>query len=321
MNPAEMITCARKALVLESQGLEALAQDLGEPFCRAVALLQKTQGRVVVCGMGKSGHIARKIAATLSSTGTPSLFLHPGEASHGDLGMVCAQDTLLMLSYSGETEELLNPIRYALHNHIPLIAITAGAKSALALSSTVPLILPKKEEACPMGLAPTTSTTMMLALGDALAVTLLQAKNFTPTHFKVFHPGGNLGRQLLRVGDLMHRGEAMPLVGEEALMEEAVMVMTAKAFGSVGVLNAAGHLRGVITDGDLRRHMSAGLLAQKVVDIMTPNPLSTHPGEMGLAALDFMREQKITSLFVKEIGDLAPVGILHIHDLLRAKII
>ena len=183
MNFVDLIECGRKAFLLESDGLQALANDIGEPFCHAVELLAKTQGRVIVSGMGKSGHIARKIAATLSSTGTPALFLHPGEASHGDLGMVCAQDTLIMLSYSGETEELLNPIRYAQHNHIPLIAITAGAKSALALSSTVPLILPKMEEACPMGLAPTTSTTMMLALGDALAVTLLKCKGFTATDF------------------------------------------------------------------------------------------------------------------------------------------
>ena len=321
MNSSEILSVAKKALSIEIQGLKILAEGLGDAFCQATEFLHQTTGRVIVSGMGKSGHIARKIAATLSSTGTPSLFLHPSEASHGDLGMVCAGDVLVMLSYSGETEELLNLIRYAQHTHIPIISITAGEKSALALSSKVSLILPKAEEACPMGLAPTTSTTMMLAMGDALAVALLKKKGFTATDFKVFHPGGNLGRQLLHVRDLMHVGSELPLVKEDALMADVIMEMTAKSFGSVGVVDAAGHLVGVITDGDLRRHMSPQLLSMKAVDIMTKGPVTITPQQMSLEALDFMREMKITSLFVMEEGFKVPAGILHIHDLLRSKIL
>ena len=321
MKNMQILETARKALLIEANGLNALSACLDDSFVQAVTLLYETKGRVIVSGMGKSGHIARKIAATLSSTGTPSLFLHPSEASHGDLGMVCKDDVLVMLSYSGETEELLNLIRYAHHQSVSIISITAGAKSALALSSQVALILPKMEEACPMGLAPTTSTTMMLALGDALAVTLLARKGFTAGDFKVFHPGGNLGRQLLHVRDLMHKGGSLPLVSEDASMEEVVMEMTAKSFGSVGIIDKVGKLVGVITDGDLRRHMSPKLLSHKAIDIMTVNPATITPDQMTLEALEFMREMKITSLFVMEDASQVPVGILHIHDLLRAKIL
>ncbi len=319
-----ILTTGQGAISTEVRGLQVLEKSLGQEFIEAVRILENVQGRVIVSGMGKSGHIARKIAATLSSTGTPAFFVHPSEASHGDLGMVKREDALIVLSYSGETEELLNLVIYAQRNDIPLIAITHQPRSALAQATSVAIILPKAEEACPMGLAPTTSTTMMLALGDALAVSLLERKKFTAHDYKVLHPGGSLGRQLLHVKDLMHTGESMPLVGEQTSMQDTLVEMTRKTFGCVGVVDPKGALVGVITDGDLRRHMSSDLLEQKAIDLMTGSPFNIHLSAFALEALEFMREKKITSLFVldqENSQNMIPLGIVHIHDILRAKII
>ncbi|MBN9565350.1 MAG: KpsF/GutQ family sugar-phosphate isomerase [Alphaproteobacteria bacterium] len=319
-----ILSTGQAAITTEVRGLQALEKSLSQEFIDAIRILENVQGRVIVSGMGKSGHIARKIAATLSSTGTPAFFVHPSEASHGDLGMVKKNDALIILSYSGETEELLNLVIYAQQNDIPLIAITHQPNSALAKSASVALILPKVEEACPMGLAPTTSTTMMLALGDALAVSLLELKKFTAHDYKILHPGGSLGRQLLHVRDLMHIGDSLPLVSEDALMQETLVEITQKTFGCVGVVNHKGALVGVITDGDLRRHMSSNLLEQKAKNVMTCNPYYIQANAFAIEALEFMREKKITSLFVldqEKADDMAPLGIIHIHDILRAKII
>ena len=320
----DILTAGQGTNAAEVRCLQALEASLGQKFVEAVRTLENIQGRVIVSGMGKSGHIARKIAATLSSTGTPAFFVHPSEASHGDLGMVKKDDALIVLSYSGETEELINLVIYAKQNGIPLIAITHQPHSALAQSTSLALILPKVEEACPMGLAPTTSTTMMLALGDALAVSLLKQKKFTAHDYKVFHPGGSLGRQLLSVRDLMHTGESMPLVREQTPMQDTLLEITHKSFGCVGVVNPKGALVGMITDGDLRRHMSGKLLEQNAQDLMTTNPFNIDVNAFALEALEFMREKKITSLFVLDqhnSQDRIPLGILHIHDILRAKII
>jgi arabinose-5-phosphate isomerase len=319
-----ILSIGQAAIATEVRGLQALEKSLAQEFVEAVQILENVQGRVIVSGMGKSGHIARKIAATLSSTGTPAFFVHPSEASHGDLGMVKKDDALIVLSYSGETEELLNLVIYAHQNDIPLIAITHQPSSALAKSASAALILPKVEEACPMGLAPTTSTTMMLALGDALAVSLLERKKFTAHDYKVLHPGGSLGRQLLQVKDLMHTDESMPLVGEQTPMQDTLVEITRKTFGCVGVINASGVLVGVITDGDLRRHMSSDLLQQKAKDLMTRSPHYIQVDAFAIEALEFMREKKVTSLFVldqEKSDDMIPLGIIHIHDILRAKII
>ena len=313
---ASDLAAGRRVLAAEAEALTALAGGLDQRFSRALDIMAATTGRVVVTGMGKSGHIANKIAATLASTGTPSQFVHPAEASHGDLGMIAAGDTVLALSNSGETAELGDLIQYVARFAIPLIAITARADSSLAVGATVALILPPTAEACPMGLAPTTSTTAMLALGDALAVALLERKNFTPAHFRLFHPGGRLGQRLLRVAEIMHAGDLVPTIRLDAPMTEALIEMTAKSFGCVGVLDAAGSLIGVVTDGDLRRHMNAGLLRQKVREVMTPAPQTIEPNALAAEAVRKMNDRAITSLFVVEDG--RPVGIVHIHDCLRA---
>jgi arabinose-5-phosphate isomerase len=270
--------------------------------------------------MGKSGHVARKIAATLASTGTPALFVHPGEASHGDLGMIASEDGIVALSNSGATPELNDLIDYAKRFAIPLIAITRRAGSALAEAADVALDLPDSPEACPMGLAPTTSTTMMMALGDAIAIALLEFRGFTAADFRVFHPGGQLGRKLLHVGDIMHRGDELPLVGAGTRMADALLVMTAKRFGCVGVTGGDGRLIGIVTDGDLRRHMSPGLLDSTVNAVMTHSPRTVRTRALAGEALGVMNgranQSPITSLFVVEDG--RPVGIVHIHDLLRA---
>ncbi len=284
--------------------------------------LAAIEGRVVVSGMGKSGHIARKIAATLASTGTPALFVHPAEASHGDLGMIVAGDAVLLLSNSGETPELADLIAHCRRFALPLIAITTEPASTLAKQADTVLLLPKMPEACPMGLAPTTSTTMQLALGDALAVALLRRRGFTAADFRQFHPGGKLGARLKRVAELMHTGEAVPLVSPETRMDDALLVMTEKRFGCVGVIDGAGRLIGIITDGDLRRAMGADLLTRRAGEIMTAQPRTIAPSALAAEALHQMsgRAPPITTLFVvdPEAGDGRPLGILHIHDLLRA---
>ena len=306
----------RNVLVLEAQALSALAASLDRGFDAAVELLAGCTGRVVVSGMGKSGHIGRKIAATMASTGTPSLFVHPGEASHGDLGMIVQGDAVLALSNSGETAELSDMVAHCKRFGLPLLTIIGRAGSSLARDADVALVLPTAPEACPMGLAPTTSTTMQLALGDALAVALLTRRGFTATDFRTFHPGGKLGAKLMRVAQLMHRD--MPLAGPDLAMADALVAMTAGRFGCLGVIEA-GRLAGIVTDGDLRRALKAGgdLLARDAGAVMTRNPRSIGPDMLAAEALRLMNESGITAMFV--VDDAArPVGILHIHDLLRA---
>jgi len=315
-SPRDDLAAARRVLSVEANALLALAGALGGEFVRALDLLSGVRGRVIVSGMGKSGHIARKIAATLASTGTPALFVHPGEASHGDLGMITKDDAVLALSNSGETQELSDIVAYTRRFRIPLVAITAGAASTLAESAEVALVLPENGEACPMGLAPTTSTTLMLALGDAIAVALLERNEFSAEDFYKFHPRGKLGQKFLRVAELMHEGDELPLTGTDSPMSEALLVMTAKRFGCVGVLDGQGKLAGIITDGDLRRHMSGKLLEQKTAAVMTAHPKTIRPQALAAEALGVMNDMKITSLFVVEKS--RPVGIIHIHDCLRA---
>jgi len=310
------IESARRVLKTESQALDALAASLDGPFTDALDLIDNATGRVVVTGMGKSGHVGNKIVATLASTGQPAFFVHPAEASHGDLGMVQLDDVVIALSNSGETSELSDIIAFTRRHRIGLIAITGRAGSTLAEAADVSLVIPDSPEACPMGLAPTTSTTVMLALGDALAVCLLERKGFTAQDFQNFHPGGKLGQRLLKVADLMHSGDQVPLIGQNAPMSEALIVMTQKSFGAVGVLDGDGALAGVITDGDLRRHMSKDLIDQRAGDVMTKGCVSARPSQIASEALAIMNERKITSLFCIEEGK--PVGIVHIHDCLRA---
>jgi arabinose-5-phosphate isomerase len=310
------IDAARRVLQAEKHGLEALAASLDGRFAAAIDVFAAVRGRVIVTGMGKSGHIARKIAATLASTGTPAQFVHPGEASHGDLGMIAPGDAVLALSNSGETPELGDIVAYAARFRIPLVAMTRRAPSQLAEAADVAIVLPATDEACPLGLAPTTSTTMMLALGDAIAVALLERKGFSHDDFKIFHPGGRLGRRLLRVADIMHDGVALPLVSRGTPMTEAVLVMTTKSFGCVGVIEE-GRLAGIVTDGDLRRHMEDDLLARTVDEVMTAQPKTVGAGALAAEALGIMNEHAITSLMVVD-EERRPLGILHIHDCLRA---
>lgn len=321
-SPSETATSdlerARRVLGLEAEALARLRDGLDHHFVAAVGLLADTKGRIVVSGMGKSGHIATKIAATMASTGAPAMFVHPAEASHGDLGMITSDDALILLSNSGETAELADLIQFAKRRQIPLVAIVGRAKSTLAEAASVALVLPDAPEACPLGLAPTTSTTMMLALGDALAVALLERRGFTAEDFQAYHPGGKLGRRLLRVRDIMHAGAAVPTIAASAPMADALIIMTGKGFGCVGALDEAGRLVGIITDGDLRRHMGESLVRQTVAEVMTAHPLSIRAPAFAAEALAIMNQRKITSLFVLE--DDRPVGILHVHDCLRAGI-
>ena len=304
---------------MESEALTALSDSLDDRFSTAVSLLAGATGRVVVSGMGKSGHVARKIAATLASTGTPALFVHPAEASHGDLGMIVAGDAVLALSNSGETPELADLVGHAKRFGLPLVGITGRPGSTLARAADVPLLLPKAPEACPMGLAPTTSTTMQLALGDALAVALLTRRGFTASDFRVFHPGGKLGARLQRVRDLMHGEGEVPLAPPETRMDAAIVAMTARRFGCLGVQGADGQLLGIITDGDLRRSLEAGgtLLNRTAGEVMTRAPRTVRPDTLAAEALHAMNTRAITTLFVVDEAS-RPVGILHIHDLLRA---
>lgn len=310
------IEAARRVLATEIAGLTALAKSLDRAFVEAIDALAAVQGRVIVTGMGKSGHIARKIAATLASTGTPALFVHPGEASHGDLGMIAPGDAVIALSNSGDTAELADILAYTRRFRIPLIAMTRRSESALADAADVALVLPASAEACSLGLAPTTSTTMMLALGDAIAVALLERRGFSAEDFQALHPGGQLGQQLLRVADIMHEGAAVPLVKRGASMADTILIITAKSFGCAGVTDEAGRLIGIITDGDLRRHMGTALLAERVETVMTPTPKTIRPQALAAEALGQMNAQAITSLFVVD-DAWRPLGILHIHDLLR----
>jgi arabinose-5-phosphate isomerase len=314
----ELLTSARRVLTAESEALSSLAEKLDETFAIAVRLLTACKGRCVVTGMGKSGHVARKIAATLASTGTPSLFVHPGEASHGDLGMIIPNDVVIALSNSGETAELTDLVAYTRRFSIPLIAITSRQQSALGNAADTTIVLPQIEEICTMGLAPTTSTTMMLALGDALAVATLECRGFTADDFRNFHPGGKIGKILLRVNEIMHSKAELPLAQENDSMAHVLVVMTEKRFGCAGIVNDEGLLKGIITDGDLRRHMQPNLLNRIAAEVMTKNPQTIAPQMLAAEALKILNEKKRTQLLVVEDGK--PVGILHIHDLLNAGI-
>ncbi|MBI3506164.1 MAG: KpsF/GutQ family sugar-phosphate isomerase [Proteobacteria bacterium] len=317
---ARDLAVARRAIEVEGKGLAALAASLDGEFARALDLFASATGRVVVSGMGKSGHVARKIVATLASTGTPAQFVHPAEASHGDLGMITTADAVLALSNSGETVELSDLVGYTRRFRIPLVAITAKRQSALGSAADVVLLLPPAEEACPVGLAPTTSTTMQLALGDAIAVALMERRGFTAGDFSTFHPRGSLGARLAKVGDLMHAD--LPLAARGTRMADVLIGMTEKRFGCVAVVDADGWLEGIVTDGDLRRHMSPDLLDRPVETVMTANPRAVAPDTLAAEALNLMNTHQITALFACETHGQRrkPVGIVHIHDLLRAGI-
>ncbi len=310
---------ARDVLNTEAAGLLSLAASLGDSFTIAIDRLASVTGRVVVSGMGKSGHVGRKLAATLASTGTAALFVHPAEASHGDLGMIVSGDAVLALSNSGETPELADIVAHSRRFALPLVAITARSDSTLGQAADVALILPKAAEACPMGLAPTTSTTMQMALGDAIAVALLTRRGFTAADFRQIHPGGRLGARLRRVRDLMHAGDDMPLGAPNMTMAAALVRMTEKRFGCLGVVGADGVLRGIVTDGDLRRAMGPDLLSRLAGDIMTVQPRTIGPDALAVEALHVMNahERPVTTLFVVDTAG-RPLGILHVHDLLRA---
>jgi len=314
------IETARRVLFLEAQALDAMARGLDAGFDRAVGLLASATGRVVVSGMGKSGHVGRKIAATFASTGAPAQFVHPGEASHGDLGMIVRGDAVLALSNSGETAEMGDLVAHARRFGIPLVAIVGRPNSSIGRDADVALVLPQAEEACPHGLAPTTSTTMQMAMGDALAVALLTRRGFGPDEFRVFHPGGKLGARLSRVGDIMHGPEEVPLAALDLSMSEGLVAMTAKRFGCLGVQDTEGRLVGVITDGDLRRALRSGmgqaLLTRPVSEVMTTQPRTIRPEILTAEALRIMNEGSITALFVVDEAS-RPLGMLHIHDLLR----
>lgn len=307
---------ARRVIRTEAQALDMLADGLGPEFQRAIDLILKARGRIIVSGMGKSGHIARKIAATFASTGTPAQFVHPAEASHGDLGMVTEADAVLMLSNSGETPELADLIAHTRRFSIPLIGVASRPQSTLLRQADVALVLPAAPEACGTGIVPTSSTTMTLALGDALAIALMEHRQFTPEHFRTFHPGGKLGARLAKVADLMHSD--MPLVLEDTPMTEALLVISQKGFGVTGVTNDRGDLVGIITDGDLRRHMQ-GLLDNSAAQVMTRDPRTIGPDALAEAALAEMQSRKITCLFAVE--NRRPQGILQVHDCLRAGVV
>jgi len=316
----DSLASARRTIATETRGLEALGAaldgDLGRALVRAVDHMADPAARVIVTGMGKSGHVGRKIAATLASTGTQAYFVHAAEAGHGDLGMIGHGDVVLALSWSGESAELAPILAYAARFDVTLIAVTSQATSTLGRAATVVLELPRAEEACPHGLAPTTSTTLQLAIGDALAVALLEGRSFTPEDFRVFHPGGKLGSSLRTVRDVMHGGDRVPVVATGTPMSEAIIAMTGKGFGCVGVVDGEGRLIGIVTDGDLRRHLSPKLLEQRVDDVMTRNPKTTRPDALLGRVIATLNVSSITALLVVE--DERPVGVVHVHDLLRA---
>ena len=318
MSHHDILHAATHVLIAEGEALKTLADTLSDEFVKATDTIVACKGRVIITGMGKSGHIAHKIAATLSSTGTPAYFVHPGEASHGDLGMIMPEDVVIALSNSGEASELTDLIHYTRRFSIPLIAITGRPQSTLGSASDITLQLPPVAEVCPMGLAPTTSTTMMVALGDALAIAVMESKGFTAEDFRNFHPGGKLGKMLLRVKDIMRKESDMPLVMENDAMAQVLVVMTQKSLGCAGVVDANGKLVGMITDGDLRRHMNDDLPRRKASEIMNKSPNTVTPQILAAEGLKIINDKKRTQLFVVEDGK--PVGVLHIHDLLRAGI-
>ena len=319
MTEDKFLASGRRVISREADALHLLAESIGDSFAAAVRLMLDAKGRVIVSGMGKSGHIARKIAATLASTGTPASFVHPAEASNGDLGMLTRDDVVLVLSNSGETPELADVIAYTRRFSIPMIGVAGVEGSTLIRQADVSILLPKADEVCPMGLAPTTSTTMTLALGDALAVALMEHRNFTAERYRDFHPGGKIGARLSKVGDLMHVD--LPMVLKNTAMSEALLEISQKGFGVVGVATESGDLVGIVTDGDLRRHMD-GLLELTAEKVMTARPRTISPDALAEEAVAVMNENKITCLFVVDAGSsLRPVGILHIHDCLRAGVV
>jgi arabinose-5-phosphate isomerase len=313
------IAAARRVFDYALEAIGKYRAAIGPEFARAADIILAAHGRVIVSGMGKSGHIARKLAATLASTGTPAHFVHPGEASHGDMGEVTSKDVLLMLSWGGETAELFDLITYAKRFRIPLIGMASNAKSTLIRASDVALVLPSVREACPMGMAPTTSTTLMMVAGDALAVALMERRGFTADRYRDFHPGGSLGRALIRVSDLMH-AENLPLVEKGVTMQAALLQMAAGRMGCVGVIDGKGGLIGIVTDGDIRRNIARDIANRSAGEIMTPNPKIARPDQLAAEALAFMNENGITQLFVIAPGKRVkkPIGVLHIHDCLRA---
>ncbi|MFI3270518.1 MAG: KpsF/GutQ family sugar-phosphate isomerase [Pseudomonadota bacterium] len=312
----EIISMGKEVLHLEADTITNLADNLSPVFAQSVELLLSNTGRVAITGMGKSGHIARKIAATLASTGTPAFFIHPAEASHGDLGMMTTGDVLIAISNSGNTLELSDILHFATRYGIRIIAITRSKESKLGALADLCLELPHTHEACPLGCAPTSSTTATLALGDAIAMALLRLRGFTAQEFNIYHPGGALGNKLMTVGDVMRVGEALPLVHENMMMHEVIYVMTGKGFGCAGVLNDTGKLIGIITDGDLRRHMSTELMSKTAHTVMTPQPLVVMQDCLTSKARHIMEQKKITSLFVvRDFNDLEPIGVVTIHTL------
>ncbi|MGP9814627.1 KpsF/GutQ family sugar-phosphate isomerase [Rhodopseudomonas sp. NSM] len=317
---AAAIPSALRTLEAEADGVTALAaalqSDLGGAFAAAIEMIRGAKGRLIITGLGKSGHIGRKIAATFASTGTPAFFVHASEASHGDLGMITADDVILAMSWSGEQPEMKNLISYAKRFRIALIAMTSDSGSTLAKAADISLTLPKAREACPHNLAPTTSSLMMLALGDAIAIALLEGRGFTSTDFSVLHPGGKLGAMLKYARDLMHTGDAIPLKPLGTKMSDALVEMSAKGFGCVGIVDASGAVAGIVTDGDLRRHMRPDLMTATVDEVMTKRPKTISPGLLAGETLELLNSSKITALLVTE-GN-KPVGIVHLHDLLRA---
>ncbi|TGQ39572.1 MULTISPECIES: KpsF/GutQ family sugar-phosphate isomerase [unclassified Mesorhizobium] len=313
------IASALRTVATEQAGIAELAaaleNGLAEPFARAVDMVSRIDGRVIVTGVGKSGHIGSKIAATLASTGTPAFFVHSAEANHGDLGMIARDDAIIALSWSGESLELKGIIAYSRRFSIPLIAVTAGETSALARKADVVLLLPRAPEACPHGLAPTTSTLLQLVMGDALAIALLEARGFTPDHFRTFHPGGQLGANLTQIRDIMHVGDRLPLVSTGTGMREAILELSRKGFGCVAITAGDGALIGIITDGDIRRHIGSNLLEMSVDEVMTRGPKTARPDTLVATALQTINTSAITSLMVVEGSQ--PVGLVHLHDLLR----
>lgn len=314
------VSAARRAIEIETLGMtaliEALDGTLGEALTNAVETILAASGRVIVSGMGKSGHIARKIAATMASTGTPASFVHPAEASHGDLGMITPNDVVIMLSNSGESAELKDMLNYCARFSVPMIAITANATSTMGRSADIVLQLPKVQEACPNGLAPTTSTLLQLALGDAMAMALLEAKGFSADDFRNYHPGGKLGAQIKHARDIMHHGKELPLAVEGTLLSVAIPILSEKKFGCLGVINASGMLIGIVTDGDLRRHLGPDLTSQRVEDIMTKNPTTVHGDMLAAEVIEIINTKRITAVFVVD-EVRKPIGLIHIHDLLR----
>ena len=315
------LAAARRVLATASDALKALADALDGDFARAIDLMLGAKGRIIVSGMGKSGHVARKIAATLSSTGTPAYFVHPAEASHGDMGAITAQDVLLLLSKGGETAELSDLVTYASRFRIPLIAVANNPESTLAKAADITLLLPDVPESCSIGMAPTTSTTMMMSLGDALAVALMERKGFSADQYRDFHPGGSLGRALIRVSDLMHSGDAVPLARETTGMRDLLLVMASGRLGCVGIVDDAGALVGIVTDGDIRRHVASGIENRTAREVMTSGPKIARPDQLAAQALALMTEKKITQLFVLGEDDAKPLGVIHIHDCLRAGLV